>query len=303
MRSLLAQALPKLPLFGRVVLDGQGQFRSGFLVAFVISTGQSEQRPQKGIGRLIGLWKVARALPLTAHSRYDGSVETVLLATHNRHKVEELRRILGRELDYRILTDWPDPPRLEETGTTFVENATAKVRQVLEWLKTRLDTDERAQFESPWWVLADDSGLEVDALNGLPGVYSARFAALDSGSGGNSPDAENNAKLLRLLQDVPEPARRARFRCVIAVGRWPWSGGPIPLRWFEGVCEGRVLKEPRGLGGFGYDPLFQPEGYDQTFAEMQPELKNRISHRARALAKLAHWWQQHGGPKAPAIER
>ncbi len=148
------------------------------------------------------------------------------------------------------------------------------------------------------YVLGDDSGLEVDALNGAPGVHSARFAALDTGSPGNSPTADNNAKLLRLLRDVPLDQRTARFRCVLAltpVLRLE-SGSASPVCYadevelqtelFEGACEGRIGFAPRGQGGFGYDPLFTPEGYEATFAELGEEVKNGISHRAKALVKL-----------------
>jgi XTP/dITP diphosphohydrolase len=147
-------------------------------------------------------------------------------------------------------------------------------------------------------VLADDSGLEVDALNGAPGVHSARFAALDTGKLGNSPTADNNAKLLRLLKEVPLEKRTARFCCVLALtpvlcsqGR---SASPVcyadevelQTELFEGTCEGRIGLAPRGQGGFGYDPLFIPEGHEATFAELGEEVKNQMSHRAKALAKL-----------------
>ena len=121
--------------------------------------------------------------------------------------------------------------------------------------------------------MADDSGLEVDALDGRPGVYSARFA------GPGATDADNNAKLLRLLEGVPDPRRTARFRCAIALVS-PDGDEYVD----EGVCEGVVAREPRGEGGFGYDPLFIVPEYGRTFAELPPEVKDRISHRARALA-------------------
>jgi XTP/dITP diphosphohydrolase len=143
-------------------------------------------------------------------------------------------------------------------------------------------------------VLADDSGLEVDALSGAPGVHSARFAAIGAGPrgaspakiGANSSDADNNAKLLDLLKDVPMPQRTARFRCVLSVIQvkppQPSAAGHL----FEGVCEGRIALEPRGRGGFGYDPLFVPTGYQLSFAELGDDVKNKISHRAQALEKL-----------------
>ena len=149
------------------------------------------------------------------------------------------------------------------------------------------------------FVLADDSGLEVDALNGAPGVHSARFAALDSAKTGNSSDADNNAKLLRLLKDVPVEKRTARFRCVLALAPVPGKSRELPRRFatrmnlkrqiFDGVCEGRIIFEPRGKNGFGYDPLFVPDGFEQTFAELGEETKNQSSHRSTALAKLKQW--------------
>lgn len=220
-------------------------------------------------------------------------METLVLATRNRHKVEEIRAILGEGLRYRVLPDWPDAPELLETGRTFAENATLKATQVLAWLARRAVNSGEPDPGTPWWVLADDSGLEVDALGGAPGVDSARFAALDTGTPGNSPDAENNAKLLRLLAGVPAERRTARFRCVLALARWPDPLPVEPVRLFEGVCEGRIRQTPSGTHGFGYDPLFVPEGYDLTFAELGSDIKNRISHRARALDALARWWTQH----------
>jgi XTP/dITP diphosphohydrolase len=147
-------------------------------------------------------------------------------------------------------------------------------------------------------VLADDSGLEVDALHGAPGVHSARFAALDKGQPGNSPTADNNAKLLRLLKDVPREKRTARFRCVLALTPVFRSKGgsaspvcyadeaELQTELFVGACEGRIGLAPRGQGGFGYDPLFIPAGRNATFAELGEGVKNGMSHRARALEKL-----------------
>ena len=135
------------------------------------------------------------------------------------------------------------------------------------------------------YALADDSGLEVDALGGAPGVQSARFAALDASGAGNSPDRANNDKLLRLLERVPPARRTARFRCVLAVRRLFWPSAAETV-FFEGLCEGRIALQPAGGGGFGYDPLFVPDGYAQTFAELGEAVKNSLSHRARALEKL-----------------
>jgi XTP/dITP diphosphohydrolase len=155
-----------------------------------------------------------------------------------------------------------------------------------------------SQFPIPPTSFADDSGLEVEALNGAPGVHSARFAALDSRAAGNSGDAENNAKLLRLLRDVPLERRTARFRCVIALTpiltSGPSSASPVCLaderelqtELFDDACEGRIAFAPIGTAGFGYDPLFVPRGFTQSFAELGEDVKNRVSHRAKALEKL-----------------
>jgi XTP/dITP diphosphohydrolase len=121
-------------------------------------------------------------------------------------------------------------------------------------------------------------------------VHSARFAALDSGGEGNSPDAENNVKLLRLLAEVPKPNRTARFRCVLAVVGLRCAVPPAAPQLFEGACEGWIDLAPHGAGGFGYDPLFIPLGYDQSFAELGNQVKNGLSHRAKALAKLRAWF-------------
>jgi len=147
-------------------------------------------------------------------------------------------------------------------------------------------------------VLADDSGLEVDALKGAPGVHSARFAAFATGRKGNSPDAENNARLLALLADTPWESRTARFRCVVALTPVlpvvVESASPVcaadefelGTELFQGTCEGRIGFAPKGQGGFGYDPLFIPKGHELSFAELGAEVKNGLSHRARALAQL-----------------
>ena len=220
---------------------------------------------------------------------------TFIIATRNAHKVEEIRGILGNQFTFRTLRDFPNAPAVVEDAPTFAGNATKKAVELARWLSTlnpQLST-------SSAFVLADDSGLEVDVLNGAPGVHSARFAALDSGVSGNSSDAENNAKLLRLLQNVPEVKRTARFRCVIALTPVHADGGanvssPVCLaderelqtELFDGTCEGRISFVPSGGGGFGYDPLFVPNGFTQSFAELGSDVKNRISHRASALEKL-----------------
>ena len=220
---------------------------------------------------------------------------TLLIATRNAHKVGEIRAILGEEFCYLTLNDFPAAPKVVEDADTFAGNATKKSVDLARWLSTSsLDTGHSL----PGFVLADDSGLEVDALNGAPGVHSARFAALEAGSTANSPDADNNAKLLRLLRDVLLEKRTARFRCVLAltpvIQDKVVSASPVcyadefemQTDLFDGVCEGRIAFEPRGQGGFGYDPLFLPNGFDQTFGELGESTKNQLSHRANALAKL-----------------
>lgn len=224
----------------------------------------------------------------------------LLIATRNAHKVGEIRAILGERLDYLSLSDFPAAPKVVEDAATFTGNATKKAVELARWVASiqKAKVEEQNLF-----VLADDSGLEVDALNGAPGVHSARFAALDSGAAGNSPDSENNAKLLRLLKDVPAAKRSARFRCVLALtpvevesadSKLEASASPVcyadefelQTEIFEGACEGRIDFAPRGRGGFGYDPLFIPNGFEQSFAELGEDVKNQMSHRAKALAKL-----------------
>jgi XTP/dITP diphosphohydrolase len=215
---------------------------------------------------------------------------TLLIATHNRHKVLEIQAILGSEFRCLTLDEFHSAPEVIEDAGTFAGNATKKAVQLAKWLS-------RTLVEGTM-VLADDSGLEVDALNGAPGVNSARFAALDTGQSGNSSTAANNTKLLRLLKEVPLEKRSARFKCVLALTHVlqpsAESASPacsadefeIQTQVFDGTCEGRIVFEARGTSGFGYDPLFLPEGYERTFGELSEETKNRLSHRAKALEKL-----------------
>ena len=189
---------------------------------------------------------------------------TVLVSTRNAHKLVEIRQILGPSFELLDLSSIPALGEVEETGTTFEENAGLKALAA------------SAHFGG--WVLADDSGLEVDALGGAPGVYSARF------SGEGATDVTNRALLLEKLAAVPADQRSARFRCVIALAR----GGEV-LAHFSGAVEGAIIQSEKGEGGFGYDPLFVPEGFGETFAELGAETKNRLSHRGRALAGLKSW--------------
>ena len=221
---------------------------------------------------------------------------TLVLATRNSHKAEEIQQILGPAFRILTLAEFPNMPKLIEDADTFGSNAERKACQLAQWLAG----NSAARLPNDAWVIADDSGLEVDALNGAPGVHSARFAA-DDLTTGNAPDATNNAKLLRLLENVPLAKRTARFRCAIALVPVPSqhhsAASPVcyanetelAATIFEGVCEGRITLAPSGKRGFGYDPLFMPIGYTSSFAELGDETKNQISHRARALAKLREY--------------
>jgi len=231
-------------------------------------------------------------------------MKTLVIATRNAHKVGEIRAILGDGFRYLTLSDFPEVPEVIEDAGTFAGNATKKAVALARWLgRTKgFEPDGAASTTGgrcgPMLVLADDSGLEVDALNGAPGVHSARFAALDTGRPGNSPTAENNAKLLRLLGDLPLDRRTARFRCVLALtpvpSPEPEGASPVcsaeevelQTELFDGTCEGRIGLAPRGQAGFGYDPLFILIGYGHTFGELDEAIKNKLSHRARALALL-----------------
>jgi XTP/dITP diphosphohydrolase len=187
----------------------------------------------------------------------------LLLATRNPNKTREFDELLGQAFNVIDLSSFPEIAIPEETGRTFEENATLKAIA--------------ASKKLPSLVVADDSGLEVEALGGAPGIFSARYA------GENAGDVPNVNKLLRELQkrNVATETRLARFRCVIVLAQ----NGKV-LGRFEGVVEGKIVDPPRGSGGFGYDPIFEPKGFDQTFAEMTAESKNKISHRGQAIAAL-----------------
>jgi XTP/dITP diphosphohydrolase len=203
-------------------------------------------------------------------------MQTLLIATRNAHKVGEIQAILGGSFHCLTLKDFPGAPAVVEDAETFSGNATKKAVKLAEWLNPQQPCLD--------FVLADDSGLEVDALNGAPGVHSARFAALDKNE--NSSDADNNAKLLRLLKNVPPEKRTGRFRCVIALVEFTPHAALRAPRLFDGACAGRIQLAASGQGGFGYDPLFVPDGFQKSFAELGEAEKNKISHRAQALAKL-----------------
>ena len=184
------------------------------------------------------------------------------VATRNKGKVEEIREILSDlPIEVYWLEDFPDAPQIEEDGDTFEENASKKASIIARYLGMP--------------TIADDSGLSVEALNGEPGVRSARFA------GEGASDADRNAKLLSMLQGVPHVERKAKFICVLVLA-FP-DGREVS---FRGECEGYITDPPRGEHGFGYDPVFLVPEYGRTFAELGPKVKNRISHRAKALRKL-----------------
>tara|TARA_B100000029_G_scaffold516824_1_gene635369 strand:+ start:90010 stop:90621 length:612 start_codon:yes stop_codon:yes gene_type:complete len=187
---------------------------------------------------------------------------TIVLATRNLGKISEIKALLP-DVSIELATSFPDCPHPEETGTTFKENALIKALAITKFTQKI--------------ALADDSGLEVDALGGAPGIYSSRFA------GAQANDRENIDYLLQTLNGIPISNRTARFRCAIALTT------PDEKTWIvEGVCEGQILKESRGNSGFGYDPLFIPSGYKKTFGELDENIKNLISHRAIALRQIQH---------------
>lgn len=209
----------------------------------------------------------------------------LIVATGNAHKITEIGAILGQTVSVVGMRELGEVPDLIETGNTFEANATMKAEQLATWLSRDPVLKLKLADYEVVKILADDSGLEVDALDGAPGVYSARFATAD-GEEGNASDEANNAKLLRLLVDTPDDQRSARFRCVLALLSWPQSPSN-PVHLFSGACEGRMGRTLEGDSGFGYDPLFYPLGHDQSFAQLGSNIKNQLSHRAHALKQLA----------------
>jgi XTP/dITP diphosphohydrolase len=192
------------------------------------------------------------------NEQFATAIMKIVFATNNQHKLSEIRQILGDRVEVLSLQDIGCDVDIPETGKTLEENALQKAQYVFDHYHTD--------------VFADDTGLEVEALNGAPGVYSARYA-------GEGHDSEANmSKLLKKLSNNDN--RKARFRTVIAL----IQQGDVHK--FEGIVNGQIIRERRGGQGFGYDPIFQPDGYDKTFAELGLDIKNTISHRARAVAKL-----------------
>jgi len=189
----------------------------------------------------------------------------LVVATRNAHKTQEIRELLGDRYEVLNSNDFPETPHIEETGTTFLENARLKAEGVSRVIDG--------------WVLSDDSGLEVDALDGAPGVWSSSFG----GEEGNH--ARNNERLLREMQGKTN--RSARFRCTMVLAR---EGREVAH--FTGAVEGSIIDSPRGIAGFGYDPLFIPDCYTQTFAELGTESKNTLSHRSIALMKVVDFLEK-----------
>ncbi|HEX2956169.1 MAG TPA: RdgB/HAM1 family non-canonical purine NTP pyrophosphatase [Chitinispirillaceae bacterium] len=190
-------------------------------------------------------------------------MKQIVIASGNKGKCDEIRQIM-QGLDYQIISmkeKFGCIPEIEENGKTFYDNALLKVTAIYE--------------KCGCWTLADDSGLEVDALDGAPGVYSARFAGVTATS------VENNQKLLKLLEHIPAERRTARFKCVMVL-----KTSDAEVISAEGTCEGKIGFALSGSGGFGYDPLFTPDGYEHSFGELSASIKNRISHRSIALNRL-----------------
>ena len=190
----------------------------------------------------------------------------LIIATRNTHKSGEIREMIGDRFEVLDVNDFPEMPEVEETGTTFLENATLKAVAI--------------SREVDGIVVSDDSGLEVDALNGAPGVWSSSFG----GEEGNH--ALNNQRLMKEMSEQSD--RTARFRCTMVLAR----KGEI-LANFSGAVEGQILAVAYGAGGFGYDPLFAPEGHEKSFAELGADVKNALSHRGRALAQVVKWLENN----------
>ena len=185
----------------------------------------------------------------------------LIIATGNAHKVEEFELLLkGLDFDVVSAKSYGGMPEVDENGSTFAANAQLKAEAL------------RAQAPADAWVMADDSGLEVDALDGAPGIYSARYAGVDAS------DGDNVVKLLDAIRDVPKEARTARFRCVLCV-----IDHEGYITHYDGSCEGRIDTEVHGDGGFGYDPIFIPDGYSESFAQLGDSVKSQLSHRAKAV--------------------
>ncbi|HRZ40794.1 MAG TPA: XTP/dITP diphosphatase [Candidatus Omnitrophota bacterium] len=198
-------------------------------------------------------------------------MQTLIIATRNRGKLREIKELL-KDLPLKVvsLADYPDMPPIVEDGKTFRANALKKAFTISR--KTKM------------LVLGEDSGLEVEALGWRPGIFSARF------SGEQADDEKNNQKLLEELKAVDPKRRRARYRCVAAL-----TDGERFIATVSGSCEGSIAREPRGKNGFGYDPLFLVPEYNKTFGELPPEVKERLSHRGKAMKKVKKFLKRYLG--------
>lgn len=197
-------------------------------------------------------------------------MKKLIIASKNKGKIREFKQLFSKYgVEVISLFDFEkEPPDVEETGTTFYENARLKAEQIAEIVNMP--------------VIADDSGLQIDALDGRPGVYSARYA------GEPTDDIRNYEKVLNEMSHVPNEDRTARFICVLALA----IPGEETL-YKEGVCEGIITTEPKGMNGFGYDPIFIPNGFTKTMAQLEDNEKNNISHRYHALEQLESWLMKH----------
>lgn len=207
-------------------------------------------------------------------------IRRLVIATHNAKKGGEMRTILSRrfpDLEILTLADYADAPEPEETGLTYAENASIK--------------SESAVRVTGEWCIADDAGLEIDALGGEPGLYSKRFG------GEETPFSEKMRRILELMRDVPQEKRTARFRCCVALSSPADTAeaAKVETRTFEATCEGRIAWEQRGSGGFGYDPIFFLPELGRNMAELTPDEKHAVSHRGKVLRMLADWLESAPG--------
>ncbi len=197
-------------------------------------------------------------------------MKKIVLATGNEHKAEEFRDLFaGSKFKVLSAKKYGGMPKVIEDGNTFQKNAYLKAYSLFKQLKKK------------HWVIADDSGLEVDYLDGAPGIYSARYAGTEASV------SENVDKLLKNLEAIPESERKASFRCILCL--IDKDGGTY---YFEGICEGFIGRKPRGESGFGYDPIFLPEGHKSSFAELGESIKSELSHRAKAVIACKQFFKK-----------
>ncbi len=206
-------------------------------------------------------------------------IEALVIATHNLKKAGEMAAILGRRfpaIQMKVLAEYEGAPEPDEVGSSYAENATIKALSASSFTKE--------------WALADDAGLEIDALGGEPGVFSKRFG------GEGLSFADKMALILKELSGVPEVRRSGRFRCCVALAGPSLGGG---VQTFEAVCEGRIAEAPSGTGGFGYDPIFFLPDLGCTMAQLSPDGKHQVSHRGKVLSSLGDWLESNGLAGSP----